>query len=955
MSEDYLSRPMTDESPQPAPDLDATRVGVPEAEGLATTLADAGKARRDGQPLVPGYELLRIIGRGGMGVVWEAIEHRLERRVALKVHIDNVSPERVANMWSEARLAARVSDPGVVAVHDLGTTLDGSPYYTMDLVHGTDLRSLLRDGPLPQTKALSLCLQIARAVAAAHDRGIVHRDLKPGNILIDDQGRTRILDFGLAHNTVVGEDRFENAVFGTPSYMSPEQVSAEPAGAPADVHAIGIILYEMLTGVRPFNGQTSDDVMAAIADDVPEAPSTKNPAIHVDVERTVLRCLEKKPEARFPSARKLATVLEALLEGRPVEALLGAASPAVRRATPTPMLAPTHGRERAAVHHRWSWKLASSASELWPLVANTDRLNKAIGLPEVEFTDLADEDGGALRKARTRVLGMELAWREYPFDWVKDREHSVYRQYEKGPVEAAWNRVQLVALPEGGTELVHEIWLQPRNFVGRMAASWEIGQKTGKNLDRVYHQLDAAIRARSTAPGADAFEPPFSPAAAQRRHVEQNGAKLVERGFSPAMVSKLTDHLLHQPTKLLERIRPYALARAWGFERTDTLSLFLHAANLGLVDIAWDLICPRCMAPHESFPGLSRVGRVGACVPCSRSYERDLRETVELVFRPHAEVRDATPTTYCAGAPALRPHILVQQMLVPGERRTVVVHLDRADYQLTASRIVQPFGFSASAAGFVSEIEVIIDHDLIDARPGVVRAGEVKVTLVNATPHDQIVRVEVPGARQDSVAAADVLTLSDFRDLFSHEMLAEGEHMTVSRMAFLFVDLVNRPDILKRVGDAGTWSILQKLDGLIDEQLRAHRGVAIPSSLDVQVAAFNTSAAAVTAAIALQQSAVAHASEPIRIAIHEGQCIALTRAGRTEFFGKTLHRGLALLDEAPAGGMALSGSVAGERGVAEIFQEIDTVQQVVAAGEGPYGGTRVMRLTVGGRSSSPPP
>jgi protein kinase-like protein len=442
-------------------------------------------------PVVPGYDLLRVLGRGGMGIVWEAIEHRLERHVALKVHCDDLSPERVAQMWSEARLAAKVADPGVVAVHDLGTTLDGSPYYTMDLVVGTDLRALLREGPLPQARALSLALQIARAVAAAHDRGIIHRDLKPSNILIDDQGRPRILDFGLALNSGVGKDMFEHLVFGTPAYMSPEQVSAEPVGAAADIHAIGIVLYEMLTGLRPFAGDDRHAIMQAVLARQPDPPSAKNRAIHLDVERVVLRCLQKKPEDRFPSTRALVAALEA----------------------------------------------------------------------------------------------------------------------------------------------------------------------------------------------------------------------------------------------------------------------------------------------------------------------------------------------------------------------------------------------------------------------------------------------------------------AEFRDLFSDEMLAEGEHMTVSHMAFLFVDYVELAELPKTRGDAETRGDRRRVKALVDEQLRAHRGALVPASLDKSIAAFHTSAAAVRAAMAIVRAVGDR--ESFRMAVHEGRCIALTRAGRTEHFGRTLQRGIELLAESPAGGVLLSEVSAGERAVAEALQEAGALPEVVATG------TRVMRLATG--------
>ena len=939
-------------------DLPRTIVERPDASSRARDAERSADGRLDDEiaPIVPGYELVGIIGRGGMGVVWEAIEHRLERRVAVKVRRSVLAMDDAAEIWSEARLAARVADPGVVAVHDIGTTLDGRPYYTMDLVQGSDLTALLREGPLPQSRALSIASQIARAVGAAHAHGIAHRDLKPGNIIIDRQGRARVLDFGLAHRVAGPEsDRFAAAIFGTPSYMSPEQVLAEPVGPPADIHAIGILLYEMLTGVRPFTGGGMDEVMAAIAASTPDPPISRNPALHVDVDRVVRRCLEKKPADRFPSAMNLAVTLYALIEGRPIQLQSAPSSIPPRRPTlPAPPPRKTHERDSAPVHQRWSWRLRSSPARLWPLVANTERVNRAIGLPEVEFEDTADEEGASHRTGRSRVLGMELAWREHPFEWTKDREHSVFREYVKGPIEAMWNRVQLVHAG-GQTELVHELWFVPRNILGRMAVSFELSQKIGKNLDELYRRIDATLSVTEDADGDgadDPFEPVFDPSASQHRLAEKAAEEMVTLGKDPHLVRCVVDHVLYQPTKVLERIRPYALADAWGKDRAEVLGVLLESANRGLLDIGWELICPRCLASHESSASLKSVERLGVCVPCNRTYERDLRESVELVFRPHPALRDARPTTYCAGAPALRPHVLAQQLLAPGEARVLKLDLPSGDYRIVASHVLSPFAFTVSTAAYMSELGADILDDVIDARPSTVRSGALRIALTNATAHDQILRVEIAHGENDRVTAADVLTSPDFSDLFSQEMLAEGEHMTVSRMAFVFARLDARAKLLARHGDAGAWAVLRRLDSLFDETVRAHSGTIVPSSLDGRVAAFNTSESALSAAIAAiaairrpDVGAVVD-GESLVVAVHDGQCLVLTREGRTEYFGKTLHRGMALLDDARPGGIALSTSVAADRAVAVALESAGVTWEIATTEGGPYKGTRVVRLAL---------
>ncbi len=172
-------------------------------------------------PEVPGYQCVRVIGRGGMGVVWEAIEMRLDRRVALKVARDGTD---IASMWAEAKLAAHVNDAGVVTVLDVGKAIDGRPYYTMELVEGTDLAAILRDGKLTPNEAIRIACEIAQTLASAHDKGIVHRDLKPRNVMVDKKNRARVLDFGLALKAAEGSTQ---TFAGSPPYMAPEQIRAQ--------------------------------------------------------------------------------------------------------------------------------------------------------------------------------------------------------------------------------------------------------------------------------------------------------------------------------------------------------------------------------------------------------------------------------------------------------------------------------------------------------------------------------------------------------------------------------------------------------------------------------------------------------------------------------------------------------------------------------------------------------
>jgi Tol biopolymer transport system component/predicted Ser/Thr protein kinase len=271
------------------------------------------------------YEIVAPLGAGGMGEVYRAKDPRLGREVAVKVLPASFSkdPDRLRRFEHEARAAGVLNHPNITAVYDIGS-VEGAPYVVTELLEGETLRSRLATGALSARKALDYAIQIARGLAAAHEKGIVHRDLKPENLFVTKDGRVKILDFGLAKlkqpeegsektdlpTATVGTE--PGVVLGTMGYMSPEQVRGKPADSRSDIFSFGAILCEMLSGQRAFRGETSADTMSAILTKEPPDLSQTNRDIHPGLDRIVRHCLEKNPEERFHSAHDLAFDLEAL-------------------------------------------------------------------------------------------------------------------------------------------------------------------------------------------------------------------------------------------------------------------------------------------------------------------------------------------------------------------------------------------------------------------------------------------------------------------------------------------------------------------------------------------------------------------------------------------------------------------------------------------------------------------
>ncbi|MDA1165424.1 MAG: serine/threonine-protein kinase [Planctomycetota bacterium] len=270
------------------------------------------------------YELLEEIARGGMGVVFRARQSKLNRIVALKMILSGqlAGSSEVQRFYAEAEAAARLDHPGIVPIYEVGQ--EGSQhFFSMGFVEGQSLAQLVKDGgPLLPRKAAELVCEITESVAFAHKRGVIHRDLKPANILLDNDGRSHVTDFGLAKQieadsglTATGQ------ILGTPSYMPPEQAagkSDDDVGTAADIYALGAILYCLLTGRPPFQAVSVMQTLNLVINQEPVAPRQLNPAIDRDTETICLKCLEKNPEKRYSSATELAAELQRFLNGEPI-------------------------------------------------------------------------------------------------------------------------------------------------------------------------------------------------------------------------------------------------------------------------------------------------------------------------------------------------------------------------------------------------------------------------------------------------------------------------------------------------------------------------------------------------------------------------------------------------------------------------------------------------------------
>jgi serine/threonine protein kinase/lipoprotein NlpI len=267
------------------------------------------------------YEIIEELGKGGMGKVYRVEDVKVKEEVALKlIKSDIASDKRTIERFSnELKMARKIRHKNVCAMYDLGEE-KGIYYITMEYVPGEDLKSFIRRaGPLNAAKAIFIAKQVCEGLTEAHRLGVIHRDLKPGNIMIDREGNARIMDFGIARSLKTKGTTGSGVIIGTPEYMSPEQVDQEEVDQRSDIYSLGVILYEMVTGRVPFEGETPLLVAIKHKNEIPKDPKELNHQIPDDLSRLILRCLEKDRERRYGSAEELWKRLNTIFMIRPTE------------------------------------------------------------------------------------------------------------------------------------------------------------------------------------------------------------------------------------------------------------------------------------------------------------------------------------------------------------------------------------------------------------------------------------------------------------------------------------------------------------------------------------------------------------------------------------------------------------------------------------------------------------
>jgi class 3 adenylate cyclase len=548
-----------------------------------------------------------------------------------------------------------------------------------------------------------------------------------------------------------------------------------------------------------------------------------------------------------------------------------------------------------AVVVKRSVSLAAPPDRVWPLLSDTDRFNRLLGMSEVHYRPVDPSNkSGARFVGETRAGGFRLTYDEYPFEWSHPRAFSVHRRMHGGPIASLTWRCTLApsqatdgpGARDGGTRATLQLELVPRAAILRPVA-WLNANRVATMFAGLGPEIDAFVVKGAPSPYAG----PASASDAIR--IETAVARLRTEGVAGALLDHLGKLVREGADADLMRIRPFELADRWGEDRRATLRAFLRAVPVGLFEMRWGLVCPSCLTASQEAGGLDEIGADAHCQLCDITYELDLDRAVEATFKPHPSIRRLPDALFCMGNPARTPHVLVQATADAHGVTQLDVPPDPGRYRLFAR------GGATAAIEVDAAAAATVDVSLTAAglQPAqIVVAPGGSLRLTNALDDGRHVKIERLGFASAAATAHVVSTLEEFRSLFARDLLKRGTPLKVARAALLFSDLTGSTALYTKVGDAAAFRLVDDHFDVMRAIVAKHDGVLIKTMGDAVMAAFVDDLACASAAIeglakfeTFRETQAHGGHVGIKLGMFAGACYVVTANGALDYFGQTVN------------------------------------------------------------------
>jgi class 3 adenylate cyclase len=573
-------------------------------------------------------------------------------------------------------------------------------------------------------------------------------------------------------------------------------------------------------------------------------------------------------------------------------------------------------RVSAAVNTEIFFDLPFPRSAVWPVFAQTNWLNRSLGLPAVSYQTEPLAEGGSAIFGSARISGIELRWREWPFEWNEPEFHVVRREFLSGPLREFLGGIEFLETPGGGTRLRVHSHLTPRNLLGHWLARTVIAPKAAREMAHAVAHAQKFLEGGTRSP-----LPKLAVSAVNEIVLHERTEALRQSGGDAAIVARFTDWLRFVPDVELTHIRPKALARAWNADTWETLRLMLLAAHGGLLQFRWEVLCPNCRSARAPLAtSLAELKREAHCDVCQIRFDAEFDKSVELKFTVHPSVRKISDQTFCLAGPGGKPHVLRQLLLQPGETRDWKWPADRAGLRLRSPQVKQALVCETITRQGNGRIECCPDDFHFFADP---KSDGWKILNSNKFPVS--VALEQIAWSDDILTAAAVTNWQVFRDLFAAEVVAPGEQITVGEQSLLFTDLRGSTAMYHDLGDARAYAQVRSHFGVLSDAIQKHHGGIVKTIGDAVMAAFSNPGDAFAAAEAMFAGiAEANRKSPdrqqlvLKAGLHAGPCLAVNANDRLDYFGTAVNLAARLVDYSRGGELAVSD---------EIFRRADVLRR----------------------------
>lgn len=560
-------------------------------------------------------------------------------------------------------------------------------------------------------------------------------------------------------------------------------------------------------------------------------------------------------------------------------------------------------------HYQWEWTLKSSPEAIWEFFADTNRLNQDTGLFPVEAMLGGQESlANARRDLQYQLpIPIQITFTEEPFEWIYPYRYGVERRFHKGPIDTFRILALFEPLPDGGTRLVYDVWITPRNVLGAVGVDVVIGKIAKSRFNKAITAYDEIASDKIT---------PYIPhtahlAAGGAARLTQMEAQLKAQDFRPELVANLFKLIRNADELTVSQLRPYYYADYWGVDRLEVLTLFLTATRIGLLDFQWEVLCPMCRGTEDRLSNhLQDVSSTAHCHSCNIDFEANFENFVELTFVPNAAIRQVERFEYCVAGPVTTDHVVVQQLLDVDESRSVRPMLETGRYRVRTMGLAggQHFRVLEDGSG-LDELTICVDDNGWPIEEPAL-GSEPQIQIVNETDGEQLFVIERTAWSDQAVTAAEVIALQRFRDLFANEVLRPGEKIGVGSLTILFTDLVDSTRMYREIGDAPAFGIVMNHFDVLHDAIEAEGGAIVKTIGDAVMAAFRRPVSAIRAISRAQAilSTPPDGKRPLflKAAIHSGPSIAVTLNERLDYFGTSINIAARLEKFARGGEMIVS-------------------------------------------------